>query len=63
MTEHLGYKMHDASGHNSGNSRNGVGRKILKGDFGELELETSHDRNGEFEPPIIKKNQTPLDGI
>ena len=35
MTQHLGYKRHDPAGNNSGNSRNGVMRKTLKGDFGE----------------------------
>ena len=43
---------------NSGNSRNGVTRKTLKGDFGEVEIETPRDRNGEFEPRMVKKNQT-----
>ena len=52
MTEHLGYAKHDPAGDNSGNSRNGVTRKTLKGDFGEIELETPRDRNGEFEPQI-----------
>lgn len=54
MTEHLGYAKHDPSGDNS---RNGVARKTLKGDFGEVELETPRDRNGEFQPQIVKKNQ------
>jgi putative transposase len=63
MSEHLGYAKHDAGGDNSGNSRNGVTRKTLKGDFGELELETPRDRNGEFEPQIIKKNQTRWTGF
>src|ERR1700722_2805031 len=63
MTEHLGYSKHDPSGDNSGNSRNGVARKTLKGDFGEVELETARDRNGEFEPQLIKKNQTRWTGF
>jgi len=63
MTEHLGYARHDPAGINSGNSRNGVGRKTLKGDFGEVELETPRDRNGEFEPQIIRKNQTRWTGF
>jgi putative transposase len=63
MTEHLGYAKHDAVGDNSGNSRNGVTRKTLKGDFGEVDLETPRDRNGEFEPQIIKKNQTRWTGF
>ena len=63
LSEHLGYAKHDAAGDNSGNSRNGVTRKTLKGDFGEVELETPRDRNGEFEPQIIKKNQTRWTGF
>ena len=41
MTEHLGYEKHDPAGQHQGNPRNGKSRKTLKGDFGELELETS----------------------
>ena len=40
MEEHLGYAKHDAEGRNSGNSRNGVGSKTVRGDFGEVEIET-----------------------
>jgi putative transposase len=63
LTSHLGYGKHDPSGNNSGNSRNGVTRKTLTGDFGEIELETPRDRKGEFEPQIIKKNQTRWTGF
>jgi putative transposase len=63
MTEHLGYPKHDPAGQNSGNNRNGVTRKRLKGEFGEVELETPRDRNGEFEPQIIQKNQTRWTGF
>jgi putative transposase len=63
LTEHLGYAKHDPSGNKSGNSRNGVMRKTLKGDFGEVELATPRDRNGEFEPQIIQKNQTRWTGF
>ena len=63
LTEHLGYGKHDPAGENSGNSRNGVTRKTLKGDFGEVELETPRDRNGEFDPQIIRKNQTRWTGF
>lgn len=58
MREHLGYSKHDPAGRHSGNSRNGVTHKTLKGDFGEVDLESPRDRNGEFEPQIIRKNQT-----
>jgi putative transposase len=63
LTEHLGYARHDRAGENSGNSRNGVTRKTLKGDFGEVELETPRDRNGEFEPQLVKKGQTRWTGF
>jgi len=63
MSEHLGYEKHDAAGDNSGNSRNGSSGKTLKGDFGELPIEVPRDRNSEFEPKIIPKGKTRLDGF
>ncbi len=63
MTEHLGYEKHDQAGNNSGNSRNGKTTKALKGDFGELPLETPRDRNGTFEPKIVGKGQTRFTGF
>jgi len=63
MTEHLGYKKHDPAGNRSGNSRNGTSRKKLKGDFGEMDLETPRDRNGTFEPRIVEKHQTRWTGF
>src|SRR5216683_6012131 len=63
MTDHLGYEKHDPAGHNSGNSRNGGTTKTLKGDFGEMPLETPRDRNGSYEPKIISKGQTRFTGF
>jgi putative transposase len=63
MTEHLGYEKHDPAGNNSGNSRNGATTKALKGDFGEVPLETPRDRNGTFEPKIVAKGQTRFTGF
>jgi putative transposase len=63
ITEHLGYEKHDPAGNNSGNSRNGVTTKTLKGDFGEMPLETPRDRNGSYEPKIIGKSQTRFTGF
>jgi putative transposase len=63
LTDHLGYEKHDPVGYKSGNSRNGKTRKKLKGDFGEMELETPRDRNGSFEPKIVAKNQTRWTGF
>src|SRR6266702_538544 len=63
MTEHLGYEKHDLAGHNSGNSRNGSTRKKLRGNFGELELDTPRDRQGSFEPLIVAKGQNRFTGF
>jgi putative transposase len=63
MNEHLGYEKHDPAGANSGNSRNGVTRKTLTGEFGEVEIATPRDRNGEFEPQIVRRNQTRWTGF
>ena len=63
MKEHLGYEKHDPAGAHSGNSRNGVTRKTLIGDFGEVEIATPRDRNGEFEPQIVRKHQTRWTGF
>jgi transposase-like protein len=60
MEEHLGYAKHEAKGRGSGNSRNGATSKILKGDHGEIEIQTPRDRNGSFEPAFIQKGQTRL---
>jgi transposase-like protein len=58
LEHHLGYAPHSPLGHNSGNSRNGTSPKILKGNHGEVLIETPRDRLGTFEPEIVKKGQT-----
>lgn len=58
MEEHLGYEKHAPEGHNSGNSRNGRSAKRVRGDFGEVEIETPRDRDSSFAPALIKKRQT-----
>src|SRR5256885_9573585 len=63
LTENLGYEKHDPAGHNSGNSRNGGTTKTLKGDFGQMPLETPRDRNSSYEPKIIGKSQTRFTGF
>src|SRR3954451_3100615 len=55
MQEHLGYPPHSVKGHHTGNSRNGATPKTLKGDHGEVVIETPRDRNGTFEPVLVKK--------
>jgi len=57
MDEHLGYEKHAPSGEHSGNSRNGTSKKTLKSSYGNDELEIPRDRNGDFEPAVVKKHQ------
>jgi putative transposase len=63
LTNHLGYQKSDPAGYNSGNSRNGSTPKTLKGDFGEMVIETPRDRKGGFEPQIVRKHQTRFEGF
>ena len=63
MDNHLGYLQHSSDGNNTGNSRNGTTRKILKGDHGEIKIETPRDRNGTFEPVMVKKGQRRITGM
>jgi putative transposase len=63
LTEHLGYEKHDPAGYGSGNARNGTTEKTLKGKNGEVTIEVPRDRNGSFEPQIVKKHQTRFDGF
>src|ERR1700752_302184 len=63
LTEHLGYEKHDPAGYKSGNTRNGKSSKNLKGEFGEIEIETPRDRNGTFEPQIVEKGQRRFNGF
>jgi putative transposase len=63
MTAHVGYEKHEATGNNTGNSRNGTSGKTIKGSFGTMPIEVPRDRNGTFEPQIIEKHQTRFMGF
>jgi len=63
MTEHLGYEKHAADGRGTGNSRNGKTTKRLIDGDGELEIAVPRDRNGEFEPQLVRKRQVRLPGF
>jgi transposase-like protein len=60
LDDHLGYPKHSPEGHGSGNSRNGHSPKTLKGDIGEVQIQNPRDRNGTFEPQLIRKGHTRL---
>jgi putative transposase len=63
LDEHLGYEKHSKSIKEMNNSRNGYSSKTLKGNFGEVEIETPRDRQSSFEPQIIRKGQTRITGM
>ncbi len=63
MNHHLGYDKNAPTGHHSGNSRNGYSTKKLKGDHGEVDIQTPRDRNASFEPRLIKKRQSRITGM
>jgi putative transposase len=63
MTGHLGYEKHDPAGRGSGNSRNGTTAKSVLTDVGAVDLAVPRDRNGTFEPRIVRKGQTRLEGF
>lgn len=60
LDEELGYTRYDYKNKNTDNSRNGHSNKTLKTSFGEVEVDVPRDRNGEFDPIILKKNQTSI---
>jgi putative transposase len=63
ITEHLGYRKNAASGKNSGNSRNGIYKKNIKGEFGNLDVAVPRDRNASFEPIILPKGESRFTGF
>lgn len=63
LTHHLGYEKNDPVGYGSGNSRNGKSRKTLKSEQGEVEIAIPRDRQGNFEPQLVRKHQTRWDGL
>ena len=60
LDDELGYSKYDYKNKESSNSRNGHSQKTLKTSFGNIEIETPRDRNGEFDPQLLKKNQTSI---
>jgi transposase-like protein len=63
LTEYLGYEPDAQPAAEQANRRNGTTRKTLKGDDGALPIEVPRDRDGSFEPELIKKGQTRIDGM
>lgn len=63
LTEELGYPKHAVEGRKSGNSRNGTSEKTVKSSYGAVSLEVPRDREGIFEPQVVKKYQRTLGEI
>ena len=62
LDDELGYTKYDYRNKDGENSRNGYSKKTLKTSFGETKIKVPRDRDGEFEPQLVKKNQTTLTG-
>jgi putative transposase len=55
LSDELGYEPYEASGRNSGNSRNGHYHKKVRTSDGDVEIQVPRDRKGNFEPKIVPK--------
>lgn len=60
LDEELGYSKYDYRNKDTSNSRNGYSTKTMKTSFGDVEIAVPRDRNAEFEPQLVKKQQTSL---
>lgn len=58
LDDELGYSKYDYKNKDTDNSRNGHSNKTLRTSFGDVEISVPRDRKGEFEPQLLKKNQT-----
>lgn len=63
METHLGYEKDERAGLSTENRRNGYSGKFLDTEHGEVRIGVPRDRNGEFEPQVVAKHQTRLDGL
>jgi putative transposase len=63
LTEHLGYEPHQEPLGGTGNTRNGTTPKTLVTEHGPVAIKTPRDRNGSFEPQIVRKGQRRFEGF
>lgn len=63
LEDDLGYSKYDYKNKNTDNSRNGYSKKTVTSSMGDIDLDIPRDRNGDFEPQIVKKNQTDISNI
>lgn len=60
LDDELGYSKYDYKNKDTDNSRNGHSSKTLRTSFGDVEVAVPRDRKGEYEPQLLKKNQTSI---
>lgn len=60
MESHLGYEKHAKPNPSTGNSRNGYSAKTVMSDHGDVDIDVPRDRDGSFEPQLVRKYQTRL---
>ena len=60
LSEALGYSKYDYKHKETENSRNGHSSKKLRTSYGEVDVSIPRDQKGEFEPQLLKKNQTSI---
>ncbi len=60
LDDELGYSKYDYKNKDTNNTRNGYSKKTMHTSYGDLDLDIPRDRNGEFEPQVIKKHQNTL---
>jgi putative transposase len=63
LTDHLGYEPHQEPPGGAGNTRNGATPKTLTTEHGPVEIRTPRDRQGTFEPRIVRKRQRRFEGF
>ena len=60
LDDELGYSKYNYKSKDTDNSRNGHSSKTLRTSFGDVDVSVPRDRKGEFEPQVLKKNQTSI---
>lgn len=63
LDDNLGYAKNDAENKDTENRRNGHSKKTVRSEYGEMEIDIPRDREGEFDPAIVKKHQKNVAGI
>lgn len=63
LDDHLGYEKNDKAESRRKNTRNGHTTKTVKGEHGALELQVPRDRDSSFDPKIVPKGKTRLEGF